>query len=59
MSKFKVELFLKSSGDVTEEQLKGVLCRHIDDLVIYDENDDEIYIDLDSYWETTTVTEIS
>jgi len=57
--KFKMEVIFEIDGDITTEQFKEAMMRKIDDFTLYnDETDDETYVEVLDYWESTTVTEI-
>jgi len=58
MKTFKVDLTIKSSGEISVEQLKDEILSRLDDFAIYNDENEEVEITLPNFWNTVDIYEI-
>lgn len=55
---FKIQITIRSSGDIHEEEIKDALYRKIQGLTIENEEGKDIEFETVDYWVTAKVTEV-
>jgi len=58
MKTFKVDLTIKSSGEISVDNLKNEILSRLDDFSIYNDEGEEVEITLPNFWENIDVYEI-